>query len=115
MMPSYESVTRRVAPEKPGLCAIIQDLLPFYLEREISPESHAFVDEHLAECERCASFLAGARSVQGHLRRERIQRVALVHDDSHAQELIARSRRQLLGIALIFAGVLLLLAFGASF
>jgi predicted anti-sigma-YlaC factor YlaD len=80
-MRSYESTTRRIAAEKPGMCAVVQDLLPFYIDGEVSVESRAFIDEHLAVCERCTTFLAGAQSVQGHLRREAMLRASVLDHD----------------------------------
>jgi predicted anti-sigma-YlaC factor YlaD len=100
-MQSYESTTRRVSEERPGICALIQDTLPFYLEGDVSPESRILIGEHLNECERCASFLAGAQSVQTHLRRENLLRNNVVAHDWPAQQLISKGRRQVITIALV--------------
>jgi hypothetical protein len=102
-MQSYESTTRRISRERPGICALIQDMLPFYLEGDISPESRILIDEHLNECERCASFLAGAQSVQSHLRRETLLRGSVVEHDRRAQQMISTGRRQVIAIALVAA------------
>jgi predicted anti-sigma-YlaC factor YlaD len=102
-MQSYESTTRRISQERPGICALIQDMLPFYLEGDVSPESRILIDEHLNECERCASFLAGAQSVQSHLRRETLLRSKVIEHDQRAQQIISTSRRQLIKIALVAA------------
>ena len=109
-MPGYESTTRRMPDEHPGLCALVQDVLPFYIEGEASAESRAFIDKHLAECARCDSFLAGARSVQAHLRRETDVRTRTFTDDHHAREMIARGRQKVIGFALAAAGAVALLA-----
>jgi hypothetical protein len=103
-MPSYESTTRRMREDQPGLCALIQDALPFYLENELSPEARAFVDTHLETCDRCASFLAGAQSVRGQVRRETAQRAGTLDGDWRAQQAISRGRRRLLIYAFAFVG-----------
>jgi len=102
-MQRYESATRRISGERPGICALIQDMLPFYLEGDVSPDSRILIDEHLNECERCASFLAGAQSVQIHLRRETLLRSSVVEHDRRAQQMISTSRRQVITIALVAA------------
>lgn len=58
------------------LCALVQDLLPLYLDDEVSSNSRAPIVAHLNECAHCAGFLAGARSVREQLRREREQATA---------------------------------------
>ena len=105
-MPGYESTTRRIHEEQPGLCALIQDALPFYIENELSPEARAYVDAHVATCDRCASFLAGAQSVRGYVQRETAQRVVTRDQDWRVKQAIGRGRRQLLVYALACAFVL---------
>ncbi len=90
-MPSYESTTRRMPADQPGLCALIQDTLPFYIEGDLSPESRAFIDAHLETCDRCGSFLAGAQSIRGHFRREPMARSAVIDNDWRAREIITRA------------------------
>lgn len=68
MNEAYTSMTQRIAVEHTD-CALVQDLLPLYLDNEVSPESHARIAEHIQRCERCANYLAGARSVRGQLLR----------------------------------------------
>ncbi len=63
MTASYESTTSRLAQQELGACTLIQDLLPLYMDGEVSPSSRETIAEHLTRCERCAGFLAGARSV----------------------------------------------------
>jgi predicted anti-sigma-YlaC factor YlaD len=99
-MQSYESTTRRVSQDGPRICALIQDVLPFYLEGEVSPESRILIGEHLSECELCASFLAGAQSVHAHLRHENMLRGRVVDDDRRAQQIISTGRRQLMMLVL---------------
>jgi hypothetical protein len=75
MNEAYTSATQRIAPERieddraqqAADCALVQDLLPLYLDNEVSPESHARIATHIAQCERCAGYLAGARSVRAQL------------------------------------------------
>ncbi|MBA3944610.1 MAG: zf-HC2 domain-containing protein [Herpetosiphonaceae bacterium] len=55
--------------EIPG-CALVQDLLPLYLDDEVTHESHVLIAEHLLRCERCSGYLAGARSVRTQMLRE---------------------------------------------
>jgi predicted anti-sigma-YlaC factor YlaD len=49
--------------EIPG-CALVQDLIPLYLDGEVTPESHVLIADHLQRCERCSGYLAGARTVR---------------------------------------------------
>ena len=69
-MPSYETTTTRLTQQELGACALIQDLLPLYIEGEVSPGSRDLIVEHLARCERCAGFLAGAQTALVQLRRD---------------------------------------------
>jgi|GEM_PF-4884782 len=55
--------------EIPG-CALVQDLIPLYLDGEVMPESHVLMADHLQQCERCSGYLAGARSVRQQLLQE---------------------------------------------
>ena len=108
-MESYESTTRRMRPELPGLCSLIQDTLPFYLEGDVSVRSRQFVEQHLDECERCASFLAGGRSVHDHFRREQGARSIVMVRDHGGQELIASGQRRVLKLVLTVVGAVTLL------
>jgi predicted anti-sigma-YlaC factor YlaD len=116
-MQSNESTTRRIAHERPGICALIQDMLTFYLEGDVSPESRILIDGHLNECERCRSFLAGAQSVQVHLRREDQLRGSAVEHDWRAQQLISTGRRQVITIALVatISAIVLFVVIGGLF
>lgn len=66
MMTSEPSANQQ-APQEFGACALIEDLLPLYLEGEVSPGSRDAIVEHLAACERCAGFLAGAQNARARL------------------------------------------------
>lgn len=97
--------TRRLGSETQGVCALIQDMLPFYMEDDVSAQSRMFIDEHLETCDCCASFLAGGRSVQEHLRRDTTLRSDVIARDTSAQDVAFRGRRQLMGFTLIGAGI----------
>lgn len=45
-------------------CTLVQDLIPLYLDGEVSPESHVLIGNHIQECPRCSGYLAGARSMR---------------------------------------------------
>lgn len=49
--------------EIPG-CTLVQDLIPLYLDGEVSPESHVLIADHVQQCPRCSGYLAGARSMR---------------------------------------------------
>ncbi len=38
-------------------CEIVEDLLPFYVERDMEPAASAFVEEHLKHCPDCKGLL----------------------------------------------------------
>ncbi len=97
--------TRRLGSETQGVCALVQDMLPFYMEDDVSSQSRMFIDEHLETCDRCASFLAGGRSVQEHLRRDSSLRSDVFARDTSAQDVASTGRRQLWGFTLIGAGI----------
>lgn len=40
-----------------NICEIVQDILPLYVDNICSPSSREFVEEHIAECEKCSSTL----------------------------------------------------------
>lgn len=92
-MTAYETTTTEIPFLEFGSCALIQDLLPLYLEGEVSPGSRDTIVEHLARCERCASFLAGAQSVRAQLSRERVQRSSAVAYDQPARQSVASGGR----------------------
>lgn len=58
--------TRMPRAEIPG-CALVQDLIPLYLDGEVTHESHVLMADHLQHCERCSGYLAGARTVRQQL------------------------------------------------
>ena len=38
-------------------CSVVQDLLPLYAEKMTSEDTNAFIEEHLASCEKCSHML----------------------------------------------------------
>ena len=77
---TYQSTTTRLTRQELGACTLIEDLLPLYIEGEVSPSSRDLIVEHLARCERCAGFLAGAQSVRAQLRRDIAQHTSVITD-----------------------------------
>jgi anti-sigma factor RsiW len=103
-MTAHETTTSRLNQQELGACALIQDLLPLYLEGEVTPASRDLVAEHLARCERCAGFMAGARSVREQLRRESALRETNVERDQAARQAIVTGQRRVMALALgVFA------------
>ncbi len=87
-MPVYETTTMRLTQQELGSCALIQDLLPLYIEGEVSPSSRDLIVEHLARCERCAGFMAGAQTTMAQLRRETALQVNVVQRDEPARKTV---------------------------
>jgi hypothetical protein len=113
-MTSYESPTSRLVQQELGACALIQDLLPLYIEGEVTPASRDLIAEHIAHCDRCAGFLAGARSVREQLRRETTLRETSVGHDQAARQAIITGQRRVMALALgIFALLFLSMAAAA--
>ena len=84
--------------EIPG-CALVQDLIPLYLDGEVTPESHALMADHLQHCERCSGYLAGARSVRSQILNDQQK----IHAAQVSQPSVAQVREPVansLGIAL---------------
>jgi anti-sigma factor RsiW len=107
-MTSYETATR-LLPQKPQICNLVEDLLPLYIEGEVSTGSRDLLVDHLAQCEHCAGFLAGAQSMRAQLRNDALARQQVVRADQPAQDAIKlhqRVVRTMLG--LIVSGSMLL-------
>jgi hypothetical protein len=126
MTVSYESATTRLIQQELGACALIQDLLPLYMDDEVSPGSRELIAEHLARCERCAGFLAGARSMHSQLRREGALRASLAAQDQATRQAVELGRRRLrwlvvggigtlFGVGLFVIVVLMLFGIGGTF
>ena len=84
--------------EIPG-CALVQDLIPLYLDGEVTPESHALMADHLQHCERCSGYLAGARSVRSQILNDQQK----IHAAQASQPSVAQVRQPVansLGMAL---------------
>jgi anti-sigma factor RsiW len=86
-----------------GACSLIQDLLPLYLEGEVSPSSRDLIIEHLPHCERCAGFLAGAQSVRALLRHDARQHAQVIAHDQPAQQALGSGQQAVTGIAVLLA------------
>ncbi|HNP74711.1 MAG TPA: anti-sigma factor [Kouleothrix sp.] len=95
-MTTYESATA-FAHHEYGDCALVQDLLPLYLEGEVSSASRDTIVDHLARCERCAAFLAGAQSVHAQLRRDRGERERVILGDAPTRQSL-RARQGLVSM-----------------
>jgi hypothetical protein len=94
-MTSFETATTRLVQQELGACALIQDLLPLYMEHEVSASSRDLIAEHLARCERCAGYMAGARSMREQLQREGVLRAGQAVHDHATQQAIALGQRRL--------------------
>jgi hypothetical protein len=116
MMPSYEyeTTTTRLASAQGVNCALAEDLLPLYIEGEVSQTTRDLMVEHLAQCEHCAGFLAGAQSARLQLRRDNAARAHVIARDQPAQQAIAgwqvlvRTLFELsiMGLALLISGAM---------
>jgi hypothetical protein len=100
-MTSYESTTTRLERREVEACALIEDLLPLYLEGEVNPASRDIIVEHLARCEHCAGFLAGAQSVRTQLRRESVQRTSAIISSRPERQAVAKGQWLATGIAVL--------------
>jgi hypothetical protein len=90
---AYDTTTSRLdRAVTPEICALVQDLLPLYLEGEVNPGSRDTIVNHLAHCERCAGYLAGAQSMRVQLRRDAVQRTAALHADLPQRGIVLRLR-----------------------
>jgi hypothetical protein len=107
-MTAFESTTSRLVQQELGACALIQDLLPLYIEGEVTPASRDLIAEHLEHCERCTGFLAGARSTREQLRRENTLRETSVAQDWAARQAIIVGQRRVMAVVLGVFGVLCL-------
>jgi hypothetical protein len=94
-MTSFETATTRLVQQELGACALIQDLLPLYMEHEVSVNSRELIAEHLARCERCAGYMAGARSMREQLQREGALRTGQAAQDQATRQAIALGQRRL--------------------
>jgi hypothetical protein len=110
MMTSFETATTRLVQQELGACALIQDLLPLYMEHEVSASSRDLIAEHLARCERCAGYMAGARSMREQLRREGALRASLAAQDQATRQAIMLGQRRLRW--LLVGGLCALFGFG---
>ena len=64
-------------------CAIVQDLLPSYVDKMTKPETTAFVDAHLTDCESCRKVcraMAGELPVEAVQAEQVVQRLKRAHN-----------------------------------
>jgi hypothetical protein len=100
-MTAYESTTSRLVQQELGACVLIQDLLPLYVEGEVSPGSRDMIMEHVARCERCAGYLAGTQNALTQLRRERTTQIATLDRDAPNRRALAGGQRLVTAIAVL--------------
>ncbi len=87
-MTSFESTTTRLPHHVADLCPLIEDLLPLYIEGEVTTATSDLMANHLAHCDHCAGFLAGAQSARTQLRRDAAARASVVAHDHPAQQTV---------------------------
>jgi predicted anti-sigma-YlaC factor YlaD len=109
-MTSFETATARLVQQELGACALIQDLLPLYMDHEVSASSRDLIAEHLARCERCAGYMAGARSMRDQLRREGVLRAGQAAQDQATRQAIVIGQRRLRW--LVLGGLCMLFGLG---
>jgi hypothetical protein len=100
-MTAYESTTSRLIQQELGACVLIQDLLPLYVEGEVSPGSRDLIVEHVARCERCAGYLAGTQNALTQLRRDRTIHITTLERDAPNRQTIAGGQRVVNAIAVL--------------
>lgn len=110
---AYETTTTRLQSPPLNTCALVEDLLPLYMDGEVSPVTHDMMVEHLAQCEHCAGYLAGAQSARGQLRRDQVARSAVVANDRQAQHAMS-SLQQLIYTSVIVGVSLVALVIGGG-
>jgi hypothetical protein len=109
----YTDTTQRYrvpSAEIPG-CTLVQDLIPLYLDGEVSHESHALMADHLAQCERCSGYLAGARSVRSQILKEQ---QTLRQSAASGPSVAAVRQSATQGFGAVFLSTLLLLIYLAG-
>ena len=100
-MTAYESTTSRLVQQELGACVLIQDLLPLYIEGEVSPGSRDMIMEHVARCERCAGYLAGTQNALIQLRRESTIHIATLDRDTPNRRALTVGQRLVTAIAVL--------------
>jgi hypothetical protein len=100
-MTAYESTTSRLLQQELGACVLIQDLLPLYVEGEVSPGSRDMIVEHVTRCERCAGYLAGTQNALTQLRRDRATHITTLERDRPNRQTLAGGQRVVAVIAVL--------------
>src|SRR5215212_5760195 len=101
IMTAYESTTSRLVQQELGACALIQDLLPLYVEGEVSPGSRDMIMEHVSRCECCAGYLAGTQNALTQLRHERTTHIATLDRDTPNRRTLTGGQRLVTAIAVL--------------
>lgn len=86
-------------------CSIVQDLLPGYVDRLTKPETTAFVDAHLTECESCRKV---CRAMSGVLPPEAVAAEELVKKLQREYRKTLYKRWAVVAVLLLIAAVCLL-------
>src|SRR4051794_35414419 len=109
-MTTFEQTTTRLRTQDMTACALIEDLLPLYIEGEVSSTTRDLMSEHLGHCERCAGFLAGAQSMRIQLRHDASARSSVIARDQSTQQPITNIQQlfRLIMVASVTVGGLLI-------
>ena len=108
-MEQQDTSKRQLTEWEAALCPLVQDLLPLYIEGEVSPDSTRRIEAHLNSCDLCSAFLAGARSVQTQLGREKMGLDQVLRHDHGAQQTMAVGQRFAYRVT-IFISIIALIA-----
>ncbi len=100
-MTAYESTTSRLRQQELGACVLIQDLLPLYVEDEVSPGSRDIIAEHVVDCERCAGYLAGTQNALTQLRHDRLTHMTTLERDTPNRQTITGGQHMVTAIAVL--------------
>ncbi|MCG8350625.1 MAG: zf-HC2 domain-containing protein [Chloroflexales bacterium] len=100
-MPSFESTTIHLGQQTQDACPLVQDLLPLFVEDEVSPSSREVIAAHLSNCEYCRGYLAGARSVRTQLRNETSQRANVMAASQPEQRVVHNGQTLAAGIIVL--------------
>ena len=102
-----------------GECNVARDLMPLCIDKAASPESEAYVDGHVRECEACRVYYEGMKTALP----ERLRRQAAIEGEAFAKA-AARMRRwrvwrrvlaAMLVLAVLAGGVAWYFTYGAIY
>ncbi len=112
-MTTYDSTTTRLHQDL-NACSMIEDLLPLYIEGEVSPKTRDLMVAHLAHCDHCAGFLAGAQSARRPRRGDAAARSGVMARDQAAQFAVTNGQRFLTTLAGLIASGAVVVFSGAT-